>query len=71
VEKFFNAGSGLCFVLKRVGTTALILRTDCTCEPYVVPMEHVRGSSDWWQGRYFNDLDRALEYFEKEVSKQC
>lgn len=66
MEKFYNNGE-LCIVLKRVGTTALILRTAHTLAPYVVPVEHVKGASVWWQGRYFEDIDNALAYFNKEA----
>jgi hypothetical protein len=66
VEKFNNNGE-LCIVLKRHGTKALILRTDSTGAPYVVPVEHVKGASSWWHGRYFTDLDEALEFYNKEV----
>lgn len=66
MEKFYNNGE-LCIVLKRVGTKAIILWADNTCTPYVVPLEHVKGASDWWQGRYFANLDDALARFNKEA----
>jgi hypothetical protein len=71
VERFLSASGELCIVLKRVGTTALILRTAHTLAPYVVPAEHVKGASVWWQGRYFEDIDNALAYFNKEVGESA
>lgn len=77
VERFYSQSGELCIVLKRVGTTALILRTAHTLAPYVVPVEHVKGASVWWQGRYFEDIDNALAYFNelayfnKEVGDEC
>lgn len=69
MERFLSASGELCIVLKRVGTTALILRTAHTLAPYVVPVEHVKGASVWWQGRYFEDIGNALAYFNRNVSK--
>lgn len=75
MERFLSASGELCIVLKRVGTTALILRTAHTLAPYlapyVVPVEHVKGASMWWQGRYFEDIDNALACFNKEVGDEC
>lgn len=67
MERFYSQSGELCIVLKRHGTTALILRTAHTLAPYVVPLEHVKGASDWWQGRYFANLDDALARFNKEA----
>lgn len=67
VERFLSASGELCLVLKRQGTKALILQTAHTLAPFVVPVEHVKGASVWWQGRYFQDIDNALAYFNKEI----
>ena len=68
IEVFENTGD-LCIVLKRVGSTVLILRLN-NHYAYVVPMVYVKGSSDWQQGRYFTDIEPALEYFKEEVGKE-
>lgn len=66
MERFINAGDE-CIVLIRAGDTALIVRPDCICQPYVVPLQHIRGASSWWQGRYFETLKAALECFYEEA----
>lgn len=71
MERFYSQSGELCIVLKRHGTTALILQTAHTLAPYVVPVEHVKGASVWWQGRYFEDIDNALACFNKEVGDEC
>lgn len=66
MEKFIN-GDSLCIVLARKGERALIAIPDSTLTPYVVPLQYISGQSNWWQGKYFKDLETAYAYF-KEVA---
>jgi len=68
LEIFCNAGE-LCIVLARSGDTALIVRPANGCSPFVVPLQHKPGASDWWQGRYFPDLESAYKFYSEEVRK--
>jgi len=69
LETFADTTGALCIVLARTGTTALIARPKSNCTPFVVPCEHVRGASDWWQGRYFSYLADAWAFYQKEVEE--
>jgi hypothetical protein len=62
LEMFSNAGE-TCIVLARTGNTALIVMPGKEIARYAVPLEHKPGATDWWQGRYFNDLGPAWDYY--------
>jgi len=62
MERFFN-GAHECIVLERKGESALILRPESSCCPYIVVMRHVPGETTWWQGSYYKSLAAALEDF--------
>ena len=66
METFTNH-NGLCVVLERVKDTALIALTYNEITPYVVPMIHKKGESDWCSGKYLHTLDDALKYFNSAV----
>lgn len=66
MEIFYNAGE-ICIVLERKGDTALIVRPANRCTPYVVPLQHKPGASDWWQGKYFSNLAAAWDYYQGSV----
>lgn len=66
LETFTNAGD-TCIVLARRGLTALIVRTNVCCSQFVVPLQHIPGEPDWWQGRYFSTLEKAFAYYMKEI----
>ena len=65
MEHFNNSGTE-CIVLMREGDTALILRLGSDVS-YVVPCEHREGASDWWGGRYFDNLEKALACYKKSA----
>ena len=67
-ESFINAGE-LCFVLDRTGDTALIFMPTKTSYPYVVPLVHKPGASDWWHGKYFDSLKDAWDCYKEEAQK--
>lgn len=62
MERFTNAGEQ-CIVLVRRGETALIVRPNNRCTPFVVPVQHIEGKTDWWHGRYFASLGAAINCF--------
>ncbi len=68
MERFDNAGEH-CIVLARQGTTALIVRPNNRCTPYVVPLEHKPGAPDWWQGSYFDSLGAAWAYYQSRIAR--
>jgi hypothetical protein len=62
----FNNGLMRCLVLARKGDTALIYITNHTPTPFVVPMCHKAGASEWDNGKYFATLSDAwAEYSER------
>lgn len=67
MERFYNSGDE-CIVLTRSGDTALIVMPDRTCQPYVVSLMHRKGDSGWWQGKYFDKLEDALEHYLEAVN---
>lgn len=62
LETFYNAGD-TCIVLARKGDTSLIVRPSNPCTPFVVPLQHLPGATDWWQGHYFAELEPAFNYY--------
>ena len=69
-ETFVNGGD-TCIVLARHGNTALIARMlSQKTSSFVVPLEHVPGEPDWWQGHYFDDLGSAWEYYQSKINKE-
>ena len=66
--EMFYQDDELRIVLERRGNTALIALPRNTTTPYVVPLEHLPGTSEWWQGHYFSDLRTALDYFEEAAN---
>ena len=69
LETFKNDGD-LCIVLARVGDIALIVRPNCCCAQFIVPLQHKPGESSWWQGHYFDDLVEAWKYYSEEVDRK-
>lgn len=68
LEAFVNAGE-YCIVLARRQDTALIVRPNNRCTPFVVPLQHLRGQTDWWQGRYFKTLADAWAFYVEEIKQ--
>jgi len=66
LEQFVN-GDERCVVLARKGNTALIARLDIAGDPFVVPLEHTPGATNWWQGKYFETLAAAWKYYEEAI----
>lgn len=69
LEVFSNAGE-TCIVLARTGDTALIVRPENRCSPYIVPLQHKYGAKDWWQGHYFDNLADAWKYYTEAIKHE-
>lgn len=70
LETFENAGD-TCIVLARKGLTALIVRPHNPCSPFVVPLQHNPGTSDWWQGRYFAEFEPAMNFYMEATGEEA
>ncbi len=68
LEHFTN-GIMRCLVLARQGDTALICIYNHTMTPFVVPMIHRRGETEWDHGRYFGDLATAWAYYLEAIKQ--
>ena len=66
MERFFN-GDMECVVLMRSGTVSLIAILNNAHTPFVVPLAHVQGSGEWWQGHHYSNLEDAINKFKEKT----
>lgn len=68
-KEVFTNGGWTCVVLARSGDTALIVLLGNEAVQFVVPAQHRQGQTDWWHGHYFEDIDKAYEFYKERIKE--